>query len=56
MHARLGTPIHVTERLINHISGAISGVAAIYNRHSYLPEMREAVAQYEKHLSDLIKR
>ena len=41
--ARLGIPIHVTEKLLNHVSGTISGVAAVYNRHSYWEEMREAV-------------
>lgn len=42
--AKLGVPIHVTERLLNHVSGTISGVAAVYNRHSYWEEMREVVA------------
>ena len=51
--AHLGVPIHVTERLLNHVSGTISGVAAIYNRHSYRKEMREAVAAYEAHLAKL---
>lgn len=51
--AQLGTPIHVTERLLNHKSGTISGVAAIYNRHSYIEEMREAIAAYEDHLVKL---
>ncbi|GIT90193.1 integrase [Jannaschia pagri] len=51
--ARLGTPIHITERLLNHTSGTISGVAAVYNRHSYLPEMREALISYEQFLEDL---
>lgn len=40
IHARIGTPIHVTERLLNHVAGTISGVAAIYNRHDYLDEAR----------------
>lgn len=53
-HAKIGTPIHVTEKLLNHISGTISGVAAVYNRHSYIEEMREAVRQYDKHLASLI--
>ena len=52
--ARLGTPIHVTEKLLNHASGAISGVAAIYNRHSYRDEMRGAMSAYEDHLANLI--
>jgi len=52
--AQLGTPIHVTEKLLNHVSGTISGVAAIYNRHSYLDEMREAVTAYEEHLGQWV--
>jgi len=41
-HAKLATPIHVTERLLNHVSGTVSGVAAVYNRHSYEEEMAAA--------------
>lgn len=55
IHARIGTPIHVTEKLLNHVSGTISGVAAVYNRHSYLEEMREAVAQHDDFIAKLIK-
>lgn len=54
MHAKIGTPLHVTEKLLNHVSGSISGVAAIYNRHSYLEEMREAVVGYEGFVRDLM--
>lgn len=53
-HARIGTPIHVTEKLLNHVSGTISGVAAVYNRHTYLEEMRKAVAAYDEYLAKLI--
>ena len=42
--AKLGVPIHVTERLLNHVSGTVSGVAAVYNRHTYADEMRSSVA------------
>ncbi|MEL6465505.1 MAG: tyrosine-type recombinase/integrase [Pseudomonadota bacterium] len=52
-HAKLGTPIHVTEKLLNHVSGTISGVAAVYNRHTYLEEMRSAVAAYDCYLQGL---
>jgi integrase len=55
MHAKIGTPIHVTEKLLNHVSGTISGVAAIYNRHPYLEEMRTAVSQYDEYLAKLLK-
>jgi len=51
--AQLGTPIHVTEKLLNHVSGTISGVAAIYNRHSYLDEMREAAFRFDEHVRQL---
>lgn len=52
--AQLGTPIHVTEKLLNHVSGTISGVAAIYNRHSYLAEMKAAIVAFEIYLSALV--
>lgn len=47
--ARLGVPLHVTEQIIDHRS-QVSGVAAIYNRYTFLEEMREALFAYEKHL------
>jgi integrase len=50
--ARLGVPIHVTEKLLNHASGAVSGVAAVYNRYTYADEMRSAVEQYEAFIAD----
>lgn len=54
IHAKIGTPIHVTEKLLNHVSGTISGVAAVYNRHSYIEEMRTAVAAYDEYLANLL--
>ena len=53
-HAKIGTPIHVTEKLLNHVSGTISGVAAVYNRHSYMAEMRAAVAAYDVYLEKIL--
>lgn len=53
IHAEIGTPIHVTEKLLNHVSGTISGVAAVYNRHSYLFEMRAALDVYDAFLTNL---
>jgi len=54
--AGLGTPVHVTEKLLHHISGTISGVAAVYNRHSYIDEMRQAIERYEVHLATLCQQ
>lgn len=45
--------LHVSDKLLNHISGAVSGVRATYNRYSYLNEMRDAISRYEKHLDTL---
>lgn len=56
LHAEIGTPIHVTERLLNHRSGSISGVAAVYNRHTYLQEMHEATARFDEVLRELAGR
>jgi len=47
--ARLGVPLHVTEQIIDHRS-QVAGVAAIYNRYTFLDEMREALEAYESHL------
>ena len=52
--AALGTPIHVTEKLLNHVSGTLSGVTAVYNRYTYAAEMRAAVEAHEAHLRRLL--
>jgi integrase len=54
IHASIGTPLHIIERLLNHVTGQISGVAAIYNRHRYISEMRDAAKHYEAYISELI--
>lgn len=51
--AAFGTPPHVTERLLNHASGTVSGVAAIYNRHAYMDEMRKALRAWERQLNSI---
>lgn len=48
--AMLGTPLHVTERLLDHRTGSESAVARIYNRHNFRAEMRNALEIYERHL------
>lgn len=51
--ARLGQPVHVVEAILNHKSGTISGVAAIYNRHAYADEKRRALAALAGFVADL---
>lgn len=51
--AQLGIAPHIIERLLDHQTGTISGVAAVYNRYSFLAEMRVAVERYEQFLHTL---
>jgi integrase len=52
--ARLRVAPHVIEKVLNHQTGAISGVAAIYNRHNYQDEKRQALETWSSYVSDLI--
>jgi hypothetical protein len=53
--ARLRIAPHVIEKVLNHQSGVISGVAAIYNRHSYQDEKRQALETWSEHVSNLVR-
>ncbi|NOE32174.1 site-specific integrase [Ruegeria sp. HKCCD7318] len=44
--ARIGVAPHVIEKVLNHKTGVISGVAAVYNRYSYADEKREALEKW----------
>jgi integrase len=52
--AQLGVAPHVVEKLLNHVTGTISGVAGIYNRFAYENEMCEAMNKWEARVSALI--
>lgn len=41
---------HIIEAILNHKTGIVSGVAAVYNRHAYLDEKREALEQWAESL------
>ena len=51
--ARLGVAPHIVEKILNHSSGVISGVAAVYNRHGYESEKRSALELWDTHLAEL---
>jgi integrase len=53
--ARLRVAPHVIERVLNHISGTISGVAAVYNRYGYDDEKADALQQWGVRLAELNK-
>lgn len=53
--ARLGTDPHVVEAVLNHRSGTISGVAAVYNRYQYLSEKRAALKIWANLIEELTR-
>jgi integrase len=52
--AKLGIKQEVTEAILNHKSGKVSGVAAIYNRHEYQDEKREALKRWADRLQEIL--
>jgi integrase len=53
--ARLGIAPHVADKILNHQSGTISGVAAVYQRHEFIAERRTALDLWGAHVAELIK-
>lgn len=52
---RLGVRFEVTEAILNHVSGASrSGIAAVYQRHSWGPEKRAALDAWADYCDQLI--
>jgi integrase len=52
--AEMGTPIHVVEKLLNHISGTTGGLVGVYQRHQYWDEQVIAVAGWDARLHRLL--
>ncbi len=48
--ARKGVRWEVADRLLNHIQGAIRGVAAVYQRHDFLAEREAALSAWAAHV------
>jgi hypothetical protein len=46
---------HVVDKILNHSSGKIAGVAKIYNRFEYLPERREALDTGARCVESLVR-
>jgi integrase len=53
--ARLGVPPHVADKILNHQGGTISGVAAVYQRHEFLPQRKQALDLWGAHISALLR-
>jgi integrase len=52
--AGLGIAPHVVEAVLNHKSGTIKGVAAVYNRYSYSDEKRAALDAWARRLDVIV--
>jgi integrase len=49
---KIGVPPHVAELAINHVKG---GVEAIYDKHTYQPEIKRALARWAQHLARIVE-
>jgi integrase len=50
---RLGVRLEVTEAVLNHLSGARSGIVGVYQRHNYFAEKKEALILWSKEVKRL---
>jgi len=53
--AALGIAPHVADKILNHQSGTISGVAAVYQRHEFLAERKAAIELWETYIDGLMQ-
>ncbi len=51
---QMGVPPHGADKVLNHVQGAIKGVAAIYNRHQYLDERRDALHAWARRIDQIV--
>ncbi|MEM7169047.1 MAG: hypothetical protein AAF530_02695 [Pseudomonadota bacterium] len=52
--ARLRVDPWVVEKVLNHATGQVSGVAGVYNRHGYLDEKRAALNSRSNKLVEIL--
>jgi integrase len=52
--ARIGVAPHVADKILNHQAGMISGVAAVYQRHDFLSERRQALDLWGAHVGAML--
>jgi integrase len=53
--ASIGIAPHVVDRILNHVSGTIRGVAAVYNRHAYASERAAALDVWSRHIAEIAR-
>jgi integrase len=52
--ARLGISPHVADKILNHQAGTITGVAAVYQRHDFLAERKDALERWGAHVAKIV--
>lgn len=52
--ARLGIPVRVTEAVLNHVSGTGGGIVAVYQRHDYAKEKRDALEAWARFVASVV--
>jgi integrase len=54
--AQLGIRPHIADKILNHQSGTISGVAAVYQRHKFLKERKTALNAWGNYVQSLLDK
>jgi integrase len=52
--ARLAINLPVIEKVLNHTSGSFGGIVAVYQRHDFANEKRDALERWGAHVADLV--
>jgi hypothetical protein len=52
--ARIGVPVPVIEKILAHRSATFGGITAVYQRHSFMPEMAAALQRWGDHIEELV--
>jgi integrase len=52
--AALGVAPHVADKILNHQSGAISGIVAVYQRHEFMAERKAAIELWSNHVAAIL--
>jgi hypothetical protein len=53
--AGLGVAPHVADKILNHQGGAISGIAAVYQRFEFLAERQSALEIWSQHIDAMLE-
>lgn len=54
--AELGVAPHVADKILNHQSGTISGIAAVYQRLEFLEERKAASERWSNHVMVILNK